>query len=76
MSFGVGVAPGQDIQRNHFRGSRNPPETKMRSDAVRSNNGVGHVGHYRQPILPSVLQGFTERDSISEAPLGLMAGWA
>ena len=33
---------------------------------------VGYVGHYHQPTLPPVLQGFAEHHSISEAPLGLM----
>ena len=55
-----------------FRGSRSPPETKLHSDGLGSDNGVDHVGHHHQPILPPVLQGFAERYSISEAPLGLM----
>ena len=54
-----------------FRGSRSPPETKLHSDGLGSDNGVDHVGHHHQPILPPVLQGFAERHSISEAPLGL-----
>jgi hypothetical protein len=55
-----------------FRGSRSPPETKLHSDGLGSDNGVDHVGHHHQPILPPVLQGFAERHSISDAPLGLM----
>jgi hypothetical protein len=77
MSFGMWRCPGeQGSNETIFRGLRNPPETKMHSDGLGSDNGVDHVGHYHQPILPPVLQGFTERDSISEGPLGLMARWA
>jgi hypothetical protein len=53
-----------------FPSRRSRPETKMRFNRCRSDNGVGHVGHHHQPDLPPVLQKLSSR--YPKAPLGLM----
>ncbi len=44
----------------------------MRYGLSRSDNGVGDVGHYPQPLLSPGVPFFTFSYSIAEAPLGLL----